>query len=60
LRPSGLYHFDGPIELSNWGQAMTEWLLSTLRQYPELAIFLALAVGFWIGPKKFRGFNLAM
>ncbi len=37
---------------------MSDWLLSTLRQYPELAVFLALAIGFWIGPKKIRGFNL--
>jgi len=37
---------------------MTDWLVATLRQYPELAIFVALAVGFWIGPKKLGGFNL--
>ncbi len=35
-----------------------QWLVATLRSYPELAIFLALAVGFWIGPKKLAGFNL--
>jgi len=35
-----------------------QWLVATLRSYPELAIFLALAVGFWIGPKKLLGFNL--
>jgi putative transport protein len=35
-----------------------DWLVTTLRQYPELAIFLALAVGFWIGPKKLAGFSL--
>ena len=34
------------------------WLVSTLRAYPELAIFLALAIGFWIGPKKVAGFSL--
>jgi len=34
------------------------WLVETLRSYPELAIFLALAVGFWIGPKKIAGFSL--
>ena len=37
---------------------MSDWFLGTLRQYPELAIFIALAVGFWIGPKKIRGFSL--
>src|SRR4051812_34356316 len=35
-----------------------QWLVATLRSYPELAIFAALAVGFWIGPKKVGGFNL--
>ena len=29
-----------------------QWIVETLRAYPELALFLALAVGFWIGPKK--------
>jgi putative transport protein len=37
---------------------MFEWLTDMLRLYPELAIFVALAVGFWIGPKKIGGFNL--
>nr|WP_310522467.1 aspartate-alanine antiporter [Polymorphobacter sp.] len=37
---------------------MMDWLVTTLRSYPELAIFIALAVGFWIGPKKIGGFNL--
>lgn len=37
---------------------MSDWVVSTLRQYPELAIFVALAIGFWIGPKKIAGFNL--
>ena len=34
------------------------WIVDTLRSYPELAIFLALAVGFFIGPKKLAGFSL--
>ena len=34
------------------------WLAETLRAHPELAIFIAVAVGFWIGPKKIFGFNL--
>ena len=37
---------------------MTEWLLATLKAYPELLIFVALALGFWIGPKKLGGFSL--
>lgn len=37
---------------------MWEWFVHTLRAYPELAIFLSLAVGFWIGPMKLAGFSL--
>src|SRR5580704_17287237 len=37
---------------------MGRWLVDTLRTYPELAIFFALALGFWIGPKKLAGFSL--
>ena len=37
---------------------MIDWLVATLRTYPELAIFVALAVGFYIGPKKIGGFSL--
>jgi putative transport protein len=35
-----------------------QWIVDTLRSYPELAIFLALAVGFFVGPKKLAGFSL--
>ena len=37
---------------------MLDWLLATLRAYPEICIFLALAIGFYIGPIKVAGFNL--
>jgi putative transport protein len=37
---------------------MLDWLVATLRTYPELLIFVALAIGFWIGPKKLGGFSL--
>src|SRR5581483_5122118 len=37
---------------------MTQWFFTTLRTYPEIAIFLALAIGFWIGPLKVAGFSL--
>lgn len=33
-------------------------MIATLRSYPELAVFLALAFGFWLGPKKLAGFSL--
>ena len=35
-----------------------DWIVETLRTYQELAIFLALAVGFWLGAKKIAGFSL--
>jgi putative transport protein len=34
------------------------WFAETFRKYPELALFLVLAIGFWIGPKRLKGFNL--
>lgn len=34
------------------------WLLETLRNHPELAIFLTLGVGFWMGNKKIGSFSL--
>jgi putative transport protein len=37
---------------------MIDWFVATLRSYPELAIFLSLAIGFWVGPKKLGGFSL--
>jgi putative transport protein len=37
---------------------MWNWLVETLRSYPELALFLALAIGFSIGPRKLAGFSL--
>ncbi len=37
---------------------MIAWLVSTLQQNAELAIFLALAIGYLVGPLKIAGFNL--
>jgi putative transport protein len=36
------------------------WLFDTLRQYPEIAIFLALALGFWLGQMRFGKFSLGV
>jgi putative transport protein len=38
--------------------AVWSWFVATLRAYPELAVFLALAAGFGIGPRKLAGFSL--
>jgi len=37
---------------------MLHWLLETFQHYPELAIFLTLALGYWVGGLKFGGFSL--
>lgn len=37
---------------------MIKWLIDTLRIYPEIAIFLTLAVGFWVGSLKIGKFSL--
>src|SRR5215468_6664381 len=37
---------------------MVSWFFATLRQYPEIAIFLALALGFYFGKFKFKGIGL--
>ncbi len=34
------------------------WLADTLGRYPEIAIFLSLAIGYWVGAKSFKGFSL--
>lgn len=35
-----------------------EWIVNLLREYPELAIFLTVAAGFWIGKFKIGMFSL--
>src|SRR5215469_8207480 len=37
---------------------MFTWFASTLRQYPEIAIFLVLALGYYFGKFQFRGLRL--
>jgi putative transport protein len=37
---------------------MTDWLFATLKQYPELAIFLTLAIGYYFGKFTFKGIGL--
>jgi putative transport protein len=34
------------------------WLADTLRHYPEIAVFLALGIGYWVGGKSYKGFSL--
>lgn len=35
-----------------------DWIIKTFQQYPELAIFLTLALGYWVGSFKFGKFSL--
>src|SRR5688572_26672917 len=37
---------------------MLEWFAATLRSYPEIAIFLALGIGYYLGGFTFRGIGL--
>jgi putative transport protein len=37
---------------------MIDWFLATLRQYPEIAIFLALGLGYYFGGFTFKGIGL--
>jgi putative transport protein len=38
--------------------ALWSWFVTTLAAYPELTVFLALGIGFGIGPRKVGGFAL--
>jgi putative transport protein len=35
-----------------------EWFAHTLRAHPEIAVFLALGIGYWVGGKSFKGIGL--
>jgi putative transport protein len=37
---------------------MIDWFLAGLRSNPELALFLAIGLGYWIGSRKIAGFSL--
>src|SRR6516164_195591 len=37
---------------------ITSWIAATLRHYPEIAIFLTLALGYYFGKFSFRGIGL--
>jgi putative transport protein len=37
---------------------MIDWFFATLKQYPEIAIFLTLALGFYFGKFKLKGIGL--
>ena len=39
---------------------MWQWLVETLRTYPEIAIFLTLGLGFWVGKWKVGSFSLGV
>lgn len=37
---------------------MLHWFATTLRSYPEIALFLSLAIGYFVGGFSYRGFSL--
>lgn len=37
---------------------MLQWFAATLRSYPEIAIFLSLAIGYYVGSFSYKGFGL--
>ncbi|WP_299665118.1 aspartate-alanine antiporter [uncultured Ruegeria sp.] len=37
---------------------MVDWLVNVLQNYPELAVFLSIGIGFLVGPWKVMGFSL--
>lgn len=37
---------------------MFDWFANTLRSYPEIALFLSLAIGYYVGSFSYRGFSL--
>jgi putative transport protein len=37
---------------------MADWFVQTLRQYPEIALFLSLALGYYFGKFNYRGIGL--
>jgi putative transport protein len=37
--------------------AMVDWLHGFLARYPELAVYLAIGIGYWFGSLKFWGFS---
>src|SRR6478736_10138197 len=37
---------------------MIDWFFATLKQYPEIAIFLTLAIGYYFGKFTFKGIGL--
>jgi len=37
---------------------MFDWFVSTLRSYPEIALFLSLGIGYYVGGFSYKGFSL--
>src|SRR6202008_5027193 len=40
------------------GEVMIDWFFQTLRTYPEIAIFLSLALGYYFGLFTYKGLGL--
>jgi putative transport protein len=44
--------------MSEWVSIMIDWFVQTLRSYPEIAIFLSLALGYYFGSFTYKGLGL--
>src|SRR3954469_25909787 len=44
--------------MSQWVSVMIDWFVQTLRSYPEIAIFLSLALGYFFGSFTYKGLGL--
>src|SRR6202008_2230485 len=42
----------------SWTMSVFTWLAATLRQYPEIAIFFTIALGYYFGKFTFKGLGL--
>ena len=48
----------GPVTAPDRRANMIDWFFATLRPYPEIAIFLTLALGYYFGKFTFKGIGL--
>jgi putative transport protein len=44
--------------MRRYAMGIVEWFMATLKQYPEIAIFLTLALGYYFGKFTFKGLGL--
>src|SRR6185437_4390118 len=58
VAPEAHHHANAQETRQTGANPMTEWFFATLRQYPEIAIFLTLAIGYYFGKFTYKGIGL--